>query len=237
MQFSYIIIDNLGSSEKISLSLKEFDHFLCVAVCNNYDNGINKILQLKPNIVFLSLNDELPSTIKDSFSIISELSEYLDELPTIIVFSPKQDYAYEAYKRGVYGFILTPIDISELRKCLLRFTKNHQNKLTDKICIKSHGDYHFIKTNEIIYLKADNNTTDFYLSNGKVVIAYKTLKYFENLLPFYFFRIHHSYVVNINFVSRINLGKSKCFLFDNEIVLSFSRTYKDNIDAIILKIS
>jgi DNA-binding LytR/AlgR family response regulator len=107
----------------------------------------------------------------------------------------------------------------------------------DKIAIKSNGDYHFISTKDIVYLKADNNTTDFYLQSGKVITAFKTLKHFEQLLPFYFFRIHHSYVINVGHVSRINLGKNQCYLLHNEIALPFSRTYKEAIDTIIIRIS
>ena len=118
----------------------------------------------------------------------------------------------------------------------MRYQKTHKS-LAAKISIKSNGDYHFINPNDIIYLKADNNTTDFYLKNEKVISAFKTLKHYEQLLPFYFFRIHHSYLINIDYVSRINLGKCNCYLDNNEIIVPFSRTYKDNIDAILVRIS
>ena len=48
---------------------------------------------------------------------------------------------------------------------------------------------------------------------GKVISGFKTMKYFEGQLPFYFFRVHNSYIVNIKFVTRINLGK---FNFPNK---------------------
>ena len=168
---------------------------------------------------------------------MSELHEFLEELPSFIILNPTKDLAFEAYQRGATGYLLNPIDPNELRKCLLRYQKTHKALHKDTISIKSNGDYNFIKSNDIIYLKADSNTTDFYLTSGKVITAYKTLKYFEKLLPFYFFRIHHGYVINIQHVSRINLGKNSCYLQNNEIVLPFSRTYKSNIDTIILKIS
>lgn len=119
----------------------------------------------------------------------------------------------------------------------MRYQKTHKALYANKISIKTNGDYHFIKTHDIVYLKADNNTTDFYLQSAKVITAFKTLKYFEKLLPFYFLRIHHGYVINLDHVSRINLGKNQCYLLNNEISLPFSRTYKDNISTIIIRIS
>ncbi len=237
MQFSYILIDASDYLESTLEHIKEYDDFLCVAICTTRKDAINRILELKPNVVFLSINSALNETDSICFSILSELYEFLDELPTIIVLSDVKEGAYEAYQRGVSGYLLTPVDPNELRKCLMRYQKTHKALHTETISIKSNGDYNFIRTSEIVYLKADNNTTDFYLKSGKVISAYKTLKHFEKLLPFYFFRIHHGYVINIQYVSRINLGKNSCYLQNNEIILPFSRTYKANIDTIILRIS
>ncbi len=237
MQFSYIVIDSSDYLESTLEHIKEYDDFLCVAVCKTRKDAINKILELKPNVVFLSITSTAAASDSISFSILSELHEFLDELPTIIVLSDVKEAAYEAYQRGVSGYLLTPVDSNELRKCLMRYQKTHKALYKDTISIKSNGDYNFIRSSEIVYLKADNNTTDFYLKSGKVISAFKTLKYFEKLLPFYFFRIHHGYVINIQYVSRINLGKNSCYLQNNEIILPFSRTYKTNIDTIILRIS
>ncbi|WGK94358.1 MULTISPECIES: LytR/AlgR family response regulator transcription factor [Flavobacterium] len=238
MQFSYVLIDGSQSKESTLELIKVHDVFLCVAVCTNRSEGINTILELKPDVVFINIsntNSAPQETI--SLSLLSELHEFLDALPTTIVLSTSKDLAFDAYQRGVSGYLLSPIDPNELRKCLLRYQKKHTALYVDKISIKSNGDYHFIKTLDIVYLKADNNTTDFYLQSGKIITAFKTLKYFEKLLPFYFFRIHHSYIINVNHVSRINLGKSQCYLMNNEIIVPFSRTYKDNIDTIIIRIS
>lgn len=106
-----------------------------------------------------------------------------------------------------------------------------------QICIKSYGDYQFIALKDVVYLKADNNTTDFHTQNGKKLTAYKTLKHYENNLPSFFYRIHNSYIVNSNYVSRINTGKLLCYLDNNEVSVSFSKTFKENIDTIIRKIA
>ena len=186
MQFSYVLIDDSDCSESILEHIKEFDDFLCVAVCSTRKEGVNKILELRPNVVFLSISNKEVTVDSISFSLLSELHEYLDELPTIIVLSDVKEDAYEAYQRGVSGYLLMPIDSNELRKCLMRYQKTHKALYADTISIKSNGDYNFIKSSEIVYLKADNNTTDFYLKSGKVVSAYKTLKHFEKLWSFVF---------------------------------------------------
>lgn len=108
------------------------------------------------------------------------------------------------------------------------------NELKNNIlCVKSYGDYRFIEFNDIVYLKADNNSTDIMLNTGDSITAFKTLKYFESSLPKDFVRIHNSHIINIKFVSRVHLGNSDCYLNKGKIKLPFSKSYKDNITAII----
>jgi len=175
---------------------------LCVAVCKTRKEGINRILELKPNVVFLSINSVATTSDSITFSLLSELHEFLDELPTIIVLSDVKEAAFEAYQRGVSGYLLTPIDSNELRKCLMRYQKTHKTLHADTISIKSNGDYNFIRSSDIVYLKADSNTTDFHLKSGKVISAYKTLKHFEKLLPFYFLE----FIMAMLLISNMSVG-------------------------------
>ncbi|MCB0744141.1 MAG: LytTR family transcriptional regulator, partial [Ignavibacteriae bacterium] len=100
---------------------------------------------------------------------------------------------------------------------------------TSKLCLKSYKDYRFIDIDEILFLKADNASTDFFMVDGTKVSAYKTLKFFEDLLPDNFTRIHNSYIVNQNYVSRIHFGRSKCTLKNNNFNIPFSKSYRENV--------
>lgn len=105
------------------------------------------------------------------------------------------------------------------------------------ICVKSYGDYRFIEAKDICYLQADNNSTDIHLYNGEMITAFKTLKHFENVLRSPFVRIHNSYIVNIDYVSRIHTGNSVCYIKNTTTKLPFSKSYKENVDAIINSIT
>ena len=101
------------------------------------------------------------------------------------------------------------------------------------ICIKSYGYYRYINSNDICYLQADNNSTDIYLNTGEVVTAFKTLKHFECVLSSPFARIHNSYIINRNYISRIHTGNALCYIKNTTIKIPFSKSYKGNIDSII----
>lgn len=101
------------------------------------------------------------------------------------------------------------------------------------LCVKSYGDYRYIDARDICYFQADNNSTDIHLNNGEMVTAFKTLKHFEGVLSAPFARIHNSYIVNRNYISRIHTGNSVCYIKNTTTKIPFSKSYKGNIDLII----
>ncbi|WP_264519885.1 LytR/AlgR family response regulator transcription factor [Flavobacterium sp. N1994] len=106
------------------------------------------------------------------------------------------------------------------------------------ICVKSYGDYRYIDSEDIQYFEADNNSTDIHLNNGEMITAFKTLKHFETVLPStQFLRIHNSYIINVNQVSRIHTGNTVCYIKNSTTKLPFSKSYKENVDLIISRIA
>ncbi|WP_396185653.1 LytR/AlgR family response regulator transcription factor [Flavobacterium sp.] len=245
MRFSFLIIDDKDTTVKETLELFEnFPNYFCAGIVKDSQTALKQIIKLKPQLVMV----QIPVKSNDAnlfFETIKESFQYIDSMPYFIVLAPTPDYALTAIQSGFSDYSIMPLQIQQLGKSLFRFEKRNQGPIVSTICIKSHSDYKFVPLQDILYLKADNNTTDIKLLNNSnngnngdnnIVNAFKTLKHFENILPFYFLRIHKSYIVNINYVSRIYLSKSKCYLNYDE-PLPFSLTYKENVDAIIRKIN
>ncbi|MGV1012929.1 MAG: LytR/AlgR family response regulator transcription factor [Flavobacterium sp.] len=236
MRFSFIIIyDNDESAKEILGLLENFSNYFCVGIIKDNQNAINLIIKLKPQLVFFSIPTK---TNESSFTPknIEDLFLYADSIPYCIAISKTENKVLEAIQSGVSDYLVEPISLNTIGKSIFKFEKRTPPNTVNTICIKSYSDYQFVALQDIMYLKADNNTTDIKLHNGKIINAYKTLKHFENTLPFYFLRIHKSYIVNIHYVSRIHFSKSKCYMNYNEIV-PFSINYRDNIDAIVRKIN
>lgn len=192
---------------------------------------------LKP----ININEFRKSILKFDRAIHSDLSksehknpvatfEVLDE--AIIVTLNEAEVENEEVKL---------ISSSELESDTMETTSiplENQRKQSLIICVKSYGDYRYIDSNDVLYLEADNNSTDIHLNNGEMITAFKTLKHFENTLPnSQFLRIHNSYMININQVSRIHTGNTVCYLKNSATKIPFSKSYKENIDLIITRIA
>jgi DNA-binding LytR/AlgR family response regulator len=227
-KFKYVIIDSqLDDVKDLQQLLGKYSNYVCVGVAKNKNDAINIILDQLPHLVFF--DTELTEGIvkKSSFSIIPEVYQILNSLPQFIAMHSSADHSYEAIKNGVFDYILKPLDYHDLKKALLRF-ENTQPDISS-ICIKSFTEFKFMQVNDIVYLKADNNSTDFFLKDGSMITSYKTLKSFEVELPNIFARIHKSYMVNINYINKIHFSKFNCSLKYTKTIIPFSKTLKSKM--------
>ena len=296
MSQTYIIIDDdKGSILKTQAIAERFKNLSFVASANNYDDGLNLILEHQPRLVFLEI-DPTDKKSNLSLALINELYRYLRIVPKIIVTTEKKNLAYEALQYEVVDYLLKPVNSNDFRKAILKFDRAIKSDLpyleeknpaatfevldevlvdeletaendvvvkdmpTDEnqsvtlspvevsgeipkqqsliICVKSYGDYRYIDSEDVLYLEADNNSTDIHLNNGEMITAFKTLKHFETVLPpTQFLRIHNSYIINVNQVSRIHTGNTVCYIKNSTTKLPFSKSYKENVDLIISRIA
>lgn len=229
MKFSYIIIEQ-GSfvAEKLQSYFQQFDEYACIGAGACYDTSLNLILKFQPNLVFIDIDQNNQDQNINAFNFVNNLYKYVDEIPYIIALSKSTEQAYQTIKNNFFDYLLKPINEFELRRCLSRLAKMPM-EFSKKLCIKSYKDYRFIEIDEILFLKADNNGTDFFMLDGNTISAFKTLKHYESLLPDNFTRIHNSYIVNQNYISRINFGRSECSIKKCPHHIPFSRSYKNNV--------
>jgi DNA-binding LytR/AlgR family response regulator len=223
-----IIENDKKEIEKISALENEFIDINFTYTTEVEETALNLILKNNFNLIFFNLDS---SNIILSEFLLNISSSYNSKLK-FIGLSSKKESAYKAYNYDFCDFILKPLTELSIRKCILKFKKKQNEKINKTICLKSNKDYRYLCLDEILFLKADNNTTDFYMSDGTKISAYKTLKTFENSLPKNFLRIHKSYIININCISRIHYGKSICSLSNNQHKLPFTKTFIENIDFI-----
>ncbi len=226
---SYHIFErNNQTIEKIESILSGYEGVIKTGTSSSFDEMMNSILQKMPKIIFFDMNS-LPKSLCD---LSTQISKYTNYSPVIIGLSKSKKNAYTAIKNNYFDYLLKPISELELRKSILRYKKTFDKETKKTICIKSYKDYRYLHADEILFLKADNNTTDFYLNDNTIVSAYKTLKTFENILPDNFLRIHKSYIINKNYVSRIQFGKSVCSIKSFTHHIPFTKTYIGNIQLL-----
>lgn len=214
--------DTINIIERI---LTDYPEFRSIGYSWDGSSAMNTILKENPDLVFLNIDN----VVEEPFDFVKDIEVYSSEPPLFVALSGIKTNAYEAIKHGFVDYLLKPMKELEFRKSILRYQKKYNKETNGTICLKSYKDYQYLNTNEILFLKADNNTTDFYMQDGSIVGAFKTLGTFEKVLPQNFLRIHKSYIINSNYVSRIQYGKSLCTIRKNNFQIPFTKTFIDNV--------
>ena len=104
-----------------------------------------------------------------------------------------------------------------------------------KVAFPIMDGYQMEKLNDIIYCEADSNYTKVHLSDGRVLLVSRTLKDVEELLfSQYFFRIHKSFLVNMNYVKSFS-RTGKDVQLDNTVKLPVSARKHDEFVTVLTK--
>jgi DNA-binding LytR/AlgR family response regulator len=195
------------------------------------EKGFSQVFN-QPNVQQIEVNQPILSNsfVNNSVPLVEEKYDFNEN--DVANEMTKVDFQFdtEEIKNELIGIVKQSLASNAI---VPQFEQQVIEQKNNILCVKSYGDYRFIEFDDIVYLKADNNSTDIMLSTGDSITAFKTLKYFESSLPNDFVRIHNSHIINIKFVSRIHLGNSDCYLNKGKVKLPFSKSYKDNINTII----
>ncbi len=235
-----IIVDDEVKSRTTLKSLVEryCDEVDILGMAESVDQAIRLVKQKHPDLVFLDI--EMPE--KNGF-------EFLDKTPSgdfDVIFTTAYDsYALKAIKYSAADYLLKPIDIEELVEAVEKVRQNekrHQNQdqfhllLTSlkeaqkpkRIALPTGKGLQFIEIDNIIRLESEGSYTTFFIKDQSKIIASKNLKEYEDLLISHnFIRIHHSHIINVDFIKEYVRGDGNYVVMEDGTTVTISRRKKD----------
>ncbi|HSN47923.1 MAG TPA: LytTR family DNA-binding domain-containing protein [Flavobacterium sp.] len=184
---------------------------------NSIIEGIALIKSKNPDVIFLDFLFQ-----DDLFFEMLEQLEF--SIPKLVYISAHENYAVQAFKRNAIDFILKPIDFNALILAVYKVIKrtemersyqnqkinnitllNSFNQSNDYVAIASLDKIELIPMSDIIFCQADGKYTNFFLQNGKKIMSSRNLGEYSTILDNnYFFRIHHSHIINLRQISKIS---------------------------------
>lgn len=205
---------------------------------NNIREGEALIRYTDPEIVFLDI--EMPEG--NGFKLLEQFSD--PAFSTIFV-TAYSEYAIKAIRVAALDYILKPVKPDDLRYALEKLKKRSQNKHNEqyrllqesvnkgkpleRIMLSTLEGYYPVKTEDIIYCQAHNVYTDFFLRSGDHYLVSHSLKEYEDILnESGFFRIHKSYLINLNCIEYISKADGLTVRMVNGYELPVSFRKKDD---------
>jgi len=245
-----IIDDEKHCCDNLQWQLKQYcPEVEVIAACANAKQGLDEIHQRQFNLIFLDV--EMPGM--SGFEMLQQLAEINFDIIFTTAFN---QYAIRAIKFGALDYLVKPIDRDELRAAIDKVIKHsngnslkqltalltHIRKSNDlsfqKIALPTMHGYELIPLNNIMYCESKSNYTNICLNNNQQILVSRTLKDIEELLDAEpFFRIHNSYLVNLQYAIRYTKGEGGFLVLNSDITLPVSRNKKEELLKLITHLS
>ena len=233
-----IVDDEPKARENLQILLTDFVEGVEVAaLCENIAEATQAVREHAPDVVFLDIQLQRET----GFDLLTKLKEIDFE---VIFTTAYTEYAIKAFKFSAIDYLLKPIDIEELKKAVARVEKRVSNNMTGRLTqlvqnlkLGSNENYKialptldglvFVKISDILYCEASSNYTQIFTTEEKYLVS-KTLKEYDDLLSDHnFFRIHNSYLININSIKKYVKGEGGYVVLNNDISLDVSKRKKE----------
>lgn len=230
-----LVDDENDALEALEWKLNNYIENVVVKTCNSPIKAIEIINNEKPEVVFLDI--QMPEM--DGFTMIEKLQ---NKDFNLIFTTAHDEFALKAIKVSAIDYLLKPVDKDELLAAMDKIKKSKkgdllENKLqlllnnindnNDKINISADGKVYLLDKDDVVMLKSDKSYTTIYLKSEQQILVSKTLKEVEKKFLFpEFFRVHNSYLVNLNHVKEYLKGLGGELIMTNGLTASISRNRK-----------
>jgi len=181
------------------------------AECANGFEAVRAAAELKPDLIFLDI--QMPKL--DGFEVL----ELIGEEPAVIFVTAYDTYALRAFDVHAVDYLLKPFGPERfetaLERARLRLGRKRPaapelaaaarppDQFLERIVVKDGPKVHIIPVEKLDYVEAQDDYVGL-KSEGKLYLKQQTIAGLESALdPARFLRIHRSYVVRLNFISRV----------------------------------
>lgn len=192
--------------------LQAYSEVNIVAECNDGFEGLKAINQFEPDLIFLDI--QMPKITG------FEMLELAEEPPAVIFTTAFDEYAIKAFESNAVDYLLKPFSKDRFDKAIQKYLQQ-QKPIPQKteavleaasqspvqqnrVVVKDGSKIKIIPVAHIQYLEAADDYVKIFTAEGSF-LKKKTMGYFdESLHAFQFVRVHRSYIVNTQLITRID---------------------------------
>lgn len=205
-----IVDDEPKAIQSLSWELTHFsDEIDVIKTFSNPEEAIDFLNHNTPDCLFLDI--QMPTM--DGFQFLEKLN---NRDFAIVITTAYNEFAIKALKHEAIDYLLKPIDSDDLNDTVKKIKKyntrfHNSSKIEEalsnfnakydkkKITINTDGKLIFLNVDDIIFVESDGNYSTIVTNEGQKILITKKLKEVNDILPeHYFFRIHNSYIINLN---------------------------------------
>jgi two-component system LytT family response regulator/two-component system response regulator LytT len=213
-----VVDDEQLAREELSYLLADFPEIDILETATNGLEAVKLIEQHEPDLVFLDV--QMPGL--DGLGVIRRLREQDAYLPYFVLATAFDRYAIEAFRLEAMDYMLKPVDKERLSECIARAKRvidekqrAEEDKQTEagqvkpslqrsKLLIRNNNRNLIVDVNDLIYATIEDGLITIVTPHFEGHSNYRTIEELQsNLDPSIFWRVHRSFLVNINKIREV----------------------------------
>jgi two-component system response regulator LytT len=208
--------DEQLACDELAYLLKEFPDVEVVGTAKNGLQALKLIQDLEPDVVFMDV--QMPGL--DGLGVIRKLQENNVPLPYFVLATAYEQYAVEAFRLEALDYLLKPIEKERLALSIERARRIAAEKAKSqppetsplprtaphrtKLLIRNANRNLIVDASEVVYATIDDGLITVVATGLEGQSNYRTIEELQsNLDPETFWRVHRSYLVNINRIKEV----------------------------------
>jgi two-component system, LytTR family, response regulator LytT len=217
-----VVDDEQLARDELAYLLKDFPEIEVIAAASNGLEAVDVIRKLEPDLVFLDIH--MPGL--NGLGIVHRLRELGADLPHFIFVTAYEQHAVEAFRLEALDYLLKPVERGRLGESIERARRVIQEKKNSgwgngaaaatgpaaktasaprsKLLVKANNRNFIVDASEVIYATIDDGLITLVTTNIEGHSNYRTIEDLQaNLDREMFWRVHRSYLVNINRIKEV----------------------------------
>jgi len=211
-----LVDDEKLASDELAYLLKEFPDVEVIATAGNGLEAVKLIADLEPDLVFLDV--QMPGL--DGMGVIAKLREQGIPLPHFVMATAYDQYAVEAFRLEALDYLLKPIEKDRLAVAIERARRMIAERARtapveapaaakpslqrSKLLVKSNHRNFIVDAQDVVYATIEDGLITVVASTLEGQSNYRTIEELQsNLDPNLFWRVHRSFLVNINKIKEV----------------------------------
>lgn len=236
--YKVLIIDDEPLARSVVKNyLGEFESIEVIGEYGNGFEGFKAIEEHQPDLIFLDI--QMPKL--NGF----EMLELIENPPSVIFTTAFDEYAVKAFEASAVDYLLKPFDQERFKKAISKWmnstssseisTFSIQPDELSRIVIKDGSSIQVLPLDEVIMIEAYDDYVKIH-TKDKYYLKNKTMSYYEDLLKKKdFLRIHRSYIINLNELTKIDSFEKNSYRasLTNGSVVPISRTAYTELKTVL----
>jgi len=212
-----LVDDEPLARDELSFLLKEFPEIELLASGSNGVEAVKLIHDLEPDLVFLDV--QMPGL--DGLGVIQKIRQEELPLPHFILATAYDQYAIEAFRLEAMDYLLKPVEKDRLALTIERARRAIAEKARaaapaegvpaprsgqqrTKLLVKNGGRNFIVDSQDMVYATIQDGLITVVASGVEGESNYRTIEELQSSLdPDAFWRVHRSFLVNINRIREV----------------------------------